>query len=234
MTEQVATTTTVTDLIVTPKLSKKDVSINKTWLNQRDNYLREVDKILKTGINEKNQLRAEELKTILGKHAKALEENRLEVTRPINKVTTLIKKTADAEIKLANEGKTKIVGAVYDFIKEKERIQQEALAELNRLEALEEAKRIKAEGTVDDDDDGFGSCYEPEVQTPVIHKPLPEVPKSTLKMRKTWFAKVTDPTLVPREFLCVDQKKLDTYIKTMKETAPNVAGVTFGFTDQLV
>jgi len=55
----------------------------------------------------------------------------------------------------------------------------------------------------------------------------PEIPKSEgISMRKVWKFRVDDPEAVPRDFLCLDEKKLGAYARAMKEMA-KVPGVTF-------
>jgi len=64
------------------------------------------------------------------------------------------------------------------------------------------------------------------VITPVVSV-VSEAPKlSGISTRKTWKARVVHPAIVPREFLMVDEKKLDAYARAMKQGA-RVEGVEF-------
>ena len=64
------------------------------------------------------------------------------------------------------------------------------------------------------------------VITPVVSV-VSEAPKlSGISTRKTWKARVVHPAIVPRDFLMVDEKKLDAYARAMKDGA-RVEGVEF-------
>lgn len=70
------------------------------------------------------------------------------------------------------------------------------------------------------------------VVAPVIHVPA-DVPKvEWISTRKVWKAQVIDAAEVPREFLIVDQKALDSYAKSFQERA-KVPGVRF-YTEEIM
>jgi hypothetical protein len=59
---------------------------------------------------------------------------------------------------------------------------------------------------------------------------LPDTVREVANFRRTWHWRLTTEALVPREFLCVDTKKLDKYATAMQASA-KVAGVEFYSTD---
>lgn len=70
------------------------------------------------------------------------------------------------------------------------------------------------------------------VQAPVVNV-ASQAPKANgVSIRKVWKARIVDATRIPREFLLVDETKLDRYAKAMKEMA-KVDGVEFYEDSQL-
>lgn len=70
------------------------------------------------------------------------------------------------------------------------------------------------------------------IVAPVVAVPA-EVPKMAgVSIRKVWRAKVIDETIVPREFLMVNEKQLAQYATAMKEKA-TVPGVQFYTEDSM-
>lgn len=65
-----------------------------------------------------------------------------------------------------------------------------------------------------------------QVTAPVVQVASAAPKLNGVAVVKTWRAQVVDPLKVPREFLLVDEKKLDQYARTMKENA-KVDGVRF-------
>lgn len=56
---------------------------------------------------------------------------------------------------------------------------------------------------------------------------VPEAPKvAGVQTRKTWKCRVVNADLIPRDFLMIDQKKLDAYARAMREAA-KVPGAEF-------
>lgn len=116
------------------------------------------------------------------------------------------------------------------------RVKQEAEAERRRLqaEADERARRDKAAL-----EKIAAAAKKPETQeryreqaaaviAPVIAVEAPAPKVAGISTRQVWHARVVDPLKVPREFLMIDEKKLEQYARAMKEGAA-VPGVEFYF-----
>jgi hypothetical protein len=155
-----------------------------------------------------------------------------------------IKDHYDVPIKKAHEAHKAMVAArdtMLDPLEKAEVIlkkkQKVYITEQNRIkaekerEAREEAERIAKETAKKQDSDNkimadlLGED-EPE-QVPVV---IPEITIEGPKLGKgtyfvdVWTAKVVDPEKVPREFLIIDQKKIDGVVKAMKSLT-NIPGV---------
>jgi len=73
------------------------------------------------------------------------------------------------------------------------------------------------------------------ISAPVVLPPV-VVPKentnSSISFRESWGFVVREEALIPRQFLCIDEKKLSSYARIMKGEA-NVPGVDF-FMERIV
>lgn len=102
--------------------------------------------------------------------------------------------------------------------------EQANAAERKKLLAAAQAAERKAEAAAVKVEAKQEQCA--AAVAPVVHVQT-SAPRATgIATRKVWKARVLDATKVPREFLVVDEKKLDGYAKAMKEQA-RVEGVQF-------
>lgn len=139
--------------------------------------------------------------------AKKLDDQRQEITKPINlalrKVNDLFKPAITAFQQIESTLKRKIV--VYD-----------ALQKRRAQEALEAAQQAAQAGE-----------SQALTQALATHDDAAQATKAQgLSAREAWTFRVTDPALVPREFLTVDEKALAAYARAKKGTA-SVPGVEF-------
>lgn len=104
---------------------------------------------------------------------------------------------------------------------EAERVARQALEEKARAEQKALAKEMEAFGNAEV---AAKTATAPVIVPPVILQGAPKV--SGIQFRDMWRAEVLDPMSVPREYLMVDEKKLDAIAKALKADA-RVPGVRF-------
>jgi hypothetical protein len=147
-------------------------------------------------------------------HKKQLLAAERTLTDPLTTAETLTKRAMlvydEAERKRAQE--------------EQRRLQAEADERARReREALERKAELAKKPETQQRYQEAAACV---CAAPVIHVEAPVPRIAGISTRTIWKAKVTDPLKVPREFLMVDEKKLDQYARAMKEGA-SVPGVEF-------
>lgn len=104
---------------------------------------------------------------------------------------------------------------------EAERVARQALEEKARAEQKALAKEMEAFGNAEV---AAKTATAPVIVPPVILQGAPKV--AGVSFRDDWRAEVVDVTLVPTAYLMVDEKKLQSYARAMKQTA-SVPGVRF-------
>jgi hypothetical protein len=117
---------------------------------------------------------------------------------------------------------------------EAKRIEEQKLND-QAMEAILKGNQAEAESLIRKADTA-GRAAEANVQTAGVLASAAPVVESTLtkpsgiSTRQVWGFRVVDESLVPREFMMVDEKKLGQYARAMKSSA-KVAGVEFSSKD---
>lgn len=137
----------------------------------------------------------------------------------------------------------KLTGNATEFTREQERLrlaEEQRQREENQRIADEQARQQREKEQIDAavtaETEGDTELAEqiiqapqvveaPYVAPPVVRSTVPSI-KGVSKVRKNWKCRVLDESKVPREFLMVDQKKLDKYAEAM-EAKGDVAGCEF-------
>jgi hypothetical protein len=163
-----------------------------------------------------------------------LEELRKSLTRPLDESKKKIMDLFRIPLSYYQESESLTKKAMIKYEDEQERIRQDqerrlqAEAEKKRLDALKKAEEARANGN-----DLKADKYESKaaaVVAPVLAARVNGV--QGIARKKVWKFRVIDEKLIPREFLCVDEKKLGDYARAMKGTMP-VDGVLFYEEDTL-
>ena len=173
-----------------------EITINKDWIELRKRSIDHAEKIQKID----NQLDFEDAEMAMKRcstTSSSLEKVRKDLVKPFNAMSKSIKKMTDNARKELEGEKTRIKGLIGSYMNKVQEEQQKALEEhaeevmSNPFAEFEEEETIEA----------------------------PSVTKTLIKTRSNWTYKVTDIKKVPREFLTIDTKALNTYIKANKENA---------------
>lgn len=165
------------------------------------------------------------LKSIKG-FLKAIEDARVKITKPINEgLRNLNGQAADASAPFL-QSERRIKQAMIEFSDEQDRIRAEEqrkandAAEKERLRLQEIADRAAAKGQ-----ESKAEAFQERassVVAPVTQRAAPAV--SGISVPKVWTFDITDPALIPREFLSVDESKIRRVVMAMKGDT-RIAGV---------
>jgi len=105
---------------------------------------------------------------------------------------------------------------------ERESQLRESLRKKEEEEKLATAIRLEETG----DKEGADAVMQEEVVVPSVIV-QPDIPQTDgISTRKVWKFRIVDAAKIPAQFLCVDEKKLGAYARSMRETAA-VPGVEF-------
>lgn len=191
------------------------------WMNDAAHFV-SVIKSYDSVDNDENLKEAGKLQTAASKHIKALEKIRKEVKQPAldfgREVDAQAKEMrAPLETEIARI--KKLNG---DYATKKA---QEAEAERQRI-AEAEAAKVEAEPVF------FGGLElpaNPELETPSAPLPSGKVKTGANAMVTVWEFDITNPKLVPAEFLTVDEKKVREFMnyKAKMGETPKVDGIVF-------
>jgi DNA polymerase III alpha subunit (gram-positive type) len=165
------------------------------------------------------------LKTIKGA-LRQIEAQRTSITAPMNEAL----RNANAQAKIAaapfEAAEKRIKGAMISYADEQERLRQaeqrkaEELARREREKLEAQAAKAAASGKVDKAEQLEERAA--AVVAPVINREPPKV--AGVSTREVWKFEVTDPSLVPRQYLEVDEAKIRRVVQAMKADA-NIPGV---------
>ena len=179
----------------------------------------------------------EALRTIKARIA-AVEDLQKSITQPLNLVLKrwrdLCRRPLDYFVRAENSlRKTRLI-----FQQDQEAKRLEAESKLRELARKEEEKKKKALETRAQKAEEKGDAEKAEelrekkaevfVPAPIVESQVERT--KGIGMRKDWKARIVDPQIIPRDFLCVDEKKLNQYARTMKDQA-RVPGVEFYFVE---
>lgn len=170
------------------------------------------------------------------KHAaKQLEELRLSLTRPLDESKKRIMAMFARPKDDLDGAEAKLKRAMLAYNTEQDRIRREAEARL-RAEAEAEEKRQEAQRKAALDaalESGDAAKAEEIINTPAVPPPpVAVVPQAIppkvagVSTRKIWTWKITDPDLIPRDYLLVNESMLTAVAKSGKG-AVKVPGVEF-------
>lgn len=180
---------------------------------------------LKIRTNVSYELAANELKRIKGAAAR-LEEVRKSITQPMDRAKQAVmdffrepaKQLTDAE------GVIKREMGVYLADVERKRKEQEALAE---AAAAAERARLEAAATKAYQSGAMEEAQEitKQVCMVVAAPAVKEAPKvAGISPREVWSFQITDPALVPREYLVIDEVKIRKMVNIFKQDS-SIPGV---------
>lgn len=184
---------------------------------------------------------AEFLKIVKALRGKVAETFDAHITRAFQAHRALTAEKQKAEAPLT-EAETVVKRAMVEYDQAERRRQQEAQRK------ADEAARRRAEdeqlaraAAMETEAHEFGDVALAEQATAVLETPVhavaPTVEKQTPKvsgvsMRDNWKYRVTNPALVPREYLMLDESKIGRVVKAMKD-ATTIPGVEV-FNDPIV
>jgi hypothetical protein len=163
----------------------------------------------------------------------------IEQAHKAHKIAIAKKKETDGPLEVA-EGQLKLLVNRYLSDVERKRLAEEARLRDEARKAEEERARREAEErklelAIEAEQSGDMEVVEEILNSPTEVQPsyippviLPSVveKQAGISRRTNWKARVIDEALVPREFLCVDEQKLNRYAKAMQQKA-SVLGVEF-------
>ena len=135
------------------------------------------------------------------------------------------KASAEAPLTTAETTIKRMLVAYTEEQEQKRREEERRLAEIARKaeedRRMEEAAALEAEALATDDMEMLATAQE-IVSAPVV-APVVVLPKATptvkgISYRESWKFRVTNPALVPREYLAVDEQKIGAVVRAMKDT----------------
>lgn len=171
------------------------------------------------------QTAADHLKAIKGL-LKQIEDARTRVTKPLNEALRQVNSQAkEASAPLATS-ELQIKRAMNAYADEQDRIRREEQARADEA-ARKEQEKLQQRATRAASTGKVEKAAELESQAcavvaPVINREPPKV--SGITSREVWKFDVTDPSLVPREYLSVDETKIRKVVQALKGDT-KIAGV---------
>lgn len=168
---------------------------------------------------------ADRLKLVKGLLQK-IEEARTRITKPMNEALRQVNAQAKEASAPLIDAEAKIKRAMIAYSEEQERIrreeqrkaEEEARRQREKLE--QQAAKALASGKVEKAEQLEQRAA--TVVAPVIQREAPKV--TGVSTREVWKFEVTDPALVPREYLTIDEKKIGAIVRAMKGDT-NIPGV---------
>ena len=182
---------------------------------------------------EKYENAAELLKTVKGM-AKELEEARKKITNPLDvakkAVMDLFRKPAEN----LEKAESTLKRIMISYTQEQEQIRREQEEKLRRQAEAEEARKRKAfeerakkaeeSGKAEKAEELRQKAAEVQVVAPVLASTVQKV--AGVSMKKNWKARVINPMAVPREYLVIDEQKLNQVARATQGTLV-ISGVQF-------
>ncbi len=172
------------------------------------------------------------LKQIKAKY-KDIDTQRKEITKPLDEAKKNIMNFFNPVLTALEEAERKIKSAIAKFTEEQERKAREEQERLQRLaeqEAEKERKKLEAKIERAKASGKLEKAEELETQKelvqPVVPVIAPNVEAKGVSFREKWYAVVVDEKLVPREYMIIDQSKLDKVAQATKGTI-TIPGVKF-------
>lgn len=175
--------------------------------------------------NDAYTFAGEHLKKIKALYAE-VDDKRKSMTKPLDEAKKRIMDFFKGPLDKLTRVEGNIKGAMLTFqrqqeeIRRKEEARQQELArkeEERRKKALEErAAKAEAKGNAEKAEELRQQKEEVFVPAPVIESQVQKV--EGVKTMKVWKFRVTNAAKIPREYLCVDEKKIGAVVKATKGT----------------
>lgn len=172
--------------------------------------------------------------------AKSLEEARKRITTPLDNAKKAVMDLFRPPTLVLEIAEKKIKETMIAYTNEQERIRfereeklrkQAENEETKKRAALEEkARKAREAGNEEKADQLEQKAAEVHVQAPVLASTVQKV--DGISMKQNWKARVIDANKVPREYLVVDEQKLNQMAKATKGSL-SIAGVEFYAEDVL-
>ena len=155
-----------------------------------------------------------------------LEKRKKELWDPLAKLTKGVQALFNPPLKVLEQAKTTVKEKMGAYALEQRNIalERQRLADEEAEEAREKLL-ARAEKASDDGNHARAVILEARadsVQAPMIVSEIPKV--SGLQLRERWFFEVTDESLVPREYLMVDERLIRAEVNA-KEARAQIPGV---------
>lgn len=165
------------------------------------------------------------LKSIKGMLA-TIEEARTRVTKPLLAAQREVNTQAKEAMAPLQTAELQIKSAMTKFDQEQERLRREEQARADAA-ARKEQERLQQRAAAANASGRVEKAAELEqraatVTAPAIQRERPKV--AGIVTRQVWKFEVTDPSLVPREYLMVDEAKLGAVVRALKGDT-TIAGV---------
>lgn len=170
-------------------------------------------------------------------HLKLVEAERVKITGPLNQAlkntNDLFKRISDPLNKIKDKLNAKM-GVFADG--ERKKLEEQKKAELAAQKAKFEAdaKEAKKDAVELGSETALEAATTLQKRADEIDTENVEVKQTvrlgsigTMAERRVWQFKVTDPTLVPREYLMIDEKKLNSVKKEFGEGQKQIPGIEF-------
>lgn len=212
--------------------SANEISVQANDLTKQVNAL--------TIKNQESYEGAAELLRTVKALSKKLEDTRKSITSPLDVAKKAVMDLFRAPSDVLETAEKKIKASMISYANEQERIRQEQEAKLRRdadEKARKERERLgaraekaEASGKEDKAEELREQAAQVQAVAPVLASTV-DKPQG-ISMKKNWKARIIDEKLIPRQFLCVDEKKLDQIAKATKGSM-EVAGVEFYSEDVL-
>lgn len=210
-----------TALTIPPPRLPAKLEISAEWLAERDQLASEAAALQTIG--NQGQFNAAELllRRITSKSNEA-EAVRKSLSDPFNRAAKDIKAMADGAREPLEAAKDKLKATMGGYIRaeqlrqqqEMERKAAEQAAEQRRLEA-ERAKAVAEENPFAE----AAALAKVEAVTAPIIPDTATTRRVMTRAATVWRWEITDPTAVPREFCCPDEKKIREHVNRNKEAA---------------
>lgn len=187
-----------------------------------------------------NTLAGAEL-VVVAKMRKDLDKKRKEITGPMDTAKKAVMEQFRATDTPLAEVDTHIRGLMAGYATEQARKAREAQAELDRIaresaeaERMAEAERLEKEGHKEEAEEAIApEAIEQAVQERTTYVSTTPAKVAGVSMRKQGHIKIEDETLIPKEYLMPDEKKINGVVKALK-FQHNIPGVKYWETDEPV
>lgn len=197
------------------------------WMSERDSILEK--SAIVTIVDSPERLEAAStVQTAIAKHIKALEKERKDATTPLDSVKKQImdqekQLRANLESELSRLKKMNDAYATYLAI-EAEQERQRIAAEERRIAEESAAKAERAREIFGED-----VCIAEPEPAPFVAAPPEKVKLAGARTVKRWEFVVFDTSMVPSDYLIVDDAKVRAHIKHAEamDRDPNIPGIRF-------